>query len=185
MVPASAKVGASLTQEIVGITGTDPNPGNNSASGQLVVAKAPAPTSAAPSRPGASPTHQPAKTRPSAATSAPTTPATTKPATSPGRSATATAPSTPGADPTALVAALPLPSEAAGLPTTGSDTRGQGSGRSLLALALLAAGAVLIVGGAVAVLLLRRRRSKPGRVPGEAVPDRPATDSWQPDLRRP
>lgn len=180
-VPASAEVGSALAHEIRMLPGTtDSNSANDSASGQLaVVNKAPAPTSAptsaAPSRTGAPTTHGPATTGPTPATSAPTSRGT-----SPGRSATVTAPSTPGSDPAGSVAALPLPSEAAGPPTTGSDASGQGSGLSLLALALIVAGAVLVVGGAVAALLLRRRRVSPVGGSGGADVDRPATNAWHP-----
>jgi hypothetical protein len=175
MVPGSATVGSGLQQQVQVLPGTtDPNPGNDSASGQLVVAAAPAPTSAAPTASTAAPRHRPATTKPTAATSGPTSPAP-----SPERPATSTAPLAPGGDPSGSVAALSLPSEAAGQPSPGSDPDSQGSGLSLLALALIVGGALLIVGGAVAALLLRRRGAGPAAGQGGTVADRPATDSWQ------
>jgi hypothetical protein len=150
IVPASEKAGSTLAQEIRGLPGTtDPNPGNDVASGQLSVVKATVPPSVAPSRTSASPTHRPTTTRATASPSA-----TTSPSASPLSSATVT-PSATAGDQTPQAA--PLASDAAGPLAAGSGSGG-GAGPSLLALALIAVGALLIVGGAVAALLLRRNR---------------------------
>lgn len=193
MVPASATVGSGLKQEIMGLPGTtDPNPGNDSTSGQLVIVKASAPSApaapaapptspaspAAPTGAGGPPRHLPAKTGLTAATSAAATSAATPsvpstPAINPGRSSTASAPSSPGADPTGSVVALSPPPEAADPLALESDISDQGSGLSLPALALIAAGALVIVAVAVAVaaLLWRRRRSTSGSSqPGSSSP---------------
>jgi hypothetical protein len=173
IVPASATAGSTMAQEIRGLPGTtDPNAGNDVASGQLSVVKPAVPASAAPSRTSAPPTHRPT-TKPTATPSV-----TTSPATGPASSATVTASSTvAAADQTQ--AAMPLASDAAGPPTAGSGPT-DGPRSSLLALVLIVVGAVLIVGGAVAALLLRRNRPGPTPQAVEPVVDHPGIGSWQP-----
>ena len=163
IVPASAKAGSTLAQEVRGLPGTtDPNPGNDATSGQLSVVKATVP---------ASPSHRPT-TKPTASSSV-----TTSPSASPLNSATVTASSTPGDQ---TPDATPLASDAAGPLAAGSGSGG-GPGPSLLALALIALGAVLIVGGAVAALLLRRNRPRTAAPePDEAGVAHPRIGSWQP-----
>jgi Domain of unknown function DUF11 len=180
IVPASATAGSTMAQEIRGLPGTtDPNLGNDVASGQLSVVNPAVPPSVAPSRTSASPTHRPTTTRPTASPSV-----TTSPTAGPVSSATVTASSTAG---DRTPEATSLASDAAGPLAAGSGSgsgsgggSGGGPGSSLLALALIAVGAVLIVGGAVAALLPRRNRPGPTPQAVEPVVDRSGTGSWQP-----
>ena len=146
-VPASAAAGSALRQQIQVLPGTtDPNPGNDSVSGQLVVAPAPAPTTAVPS-----PTHAPGTARPTPTRTRPVSASPSPSVSRPG-----------GAGGAATGSAAALTSADSGSPTSGAPAPDHRSGLTgpVLALALLLLGGVLILGTAVAAAVSRRRRAE-------------------------